>query len=296
MRILQQWRADPNDQDGVKEPYLHGYTLPTTPGQTTAGGDGRWSLAFAERLPEEQKVAASQTTAAGSSEYVPFRTVTRASDLPVAVITGGPAGTVAETSATFTFTTPSPGATFECSLDDGAFAPCTSPTTVGPLEAGVAHQFRVRARLGQDVGRPASRTWEIAGPPAAAPPPAPAPVPAAKAAAPKPKAKAAVKFSKVVRLPSTRRCVKGRKVRLRLRPPSGTRMILAEFRIKRKKKRTVTGRGLKKTINLRNLPKRRRVKISVRAVLSTGRVMKGSRTYTQCKFKKKSKKKSKKRK
>jgi hypothetical protein len=52
-------------------------------------------------------------------------------------------------SATFAFASSASGATFECRLDGGIWAPCTSPVSYGGLAAGV-HVFEVRAvdRLG----------------------------------------------------------------------------------------------------------------------------------------------------
>jgi hypothetical protein len=57
-------------------------------------------------------------------------------------ITSGPEGNSVLTSATFSFAS-TDGGQFECSLDSGAFAPCSSPDTVGPLAVG-AHTFAVR--------------------------------------------------------------------------------------------------------------------------------------------------------
>ena len=65
-------------------------------------------------------------------------------------ITSGPVGTITTDTATFTFT---PGQA-ECSLDAGAFVPCTSPFTVGGLRNGV-HTLTVRA------GTEATTTWSV---------------------------------------------------------------------------------------------------------------------------------------
>jgi len=63
---------------------------------------------------------------------------------PDTVITGTSTATNSG-AATYGFTAvPSAGATFECSYDGAAFAPCTSPNTSGVLSPG-AHNFRVRA-------------------------------------------------------------------------------------------------------------------------------------------------------
>ena len=77
-------------------------------------------------------------------------------------INTGPSGTVASTSATFTFSSNKPGATFQCLLDGAAFADCTSPITYNGLSQG-PHTFQVRARdlAMNDDTTPASRTWTI---------------------------------------------------------------------------------------------------------------------------------------
>ncbi len=63
---------------------------------------------------------------------------------PDTIITGTSTATNAG-AATYGFTAvPAAGATFECSYDGAAFAPCISPNTSGVLSPG-AHNFRVRA-------------------------------------------------------------------------------------------------------------------------------------------------------
>ena len=57
-------------------------------------------------------------------------------------ITSGPSGTVDSDAAMFTFTGTGP---FECRLDGGALAACTSPRTYTNLPGG-AHSFEVRSR------------------------------------------------------------------------------------------------------------------------------------------------------
>lgn len=65
---------------------------------------------------------------------------------PSVAITEGPAGgsTVSSGSQSFTFTSADSGATFECSLDGGDFAACTSPFATSALSDGV-HSVSVRA-------------------------------------------------------------------------------------------------------------------------------------------------------
>jgi hypothetical protein len=81
--------------------------------------------------------------------------------LDTALVSTPPAVSVSE-DATFEFTSPEAGVTFECSLDGAAFTPCTSPSTFTDLPDG-EHTFRVRARdpAGNVDPTPASYTWTV---------------------------------------------------------------------------------------------------------------------------------------
>jgi hypothetical protein len=74
----------------------------------------------------------------------------------------GPAGNVATSGATFTFSSPDGAATFECRVDGAPFAACTSPTSYANLADG-SRTFEVRAvdSAGNRDATPASRTWTI---------------------------------------------------------------------------------------------------------------------------------------
>jgi hypothetical protein len=77
-----------------------------------------------------------------------------------ATITSKPANPSTASSATFAFT--GNGGAYECSLDEGAYALCTSPTTYMGMAEGV-HSFRVRAvGAGGQRGTAESYTWTIA--------------------------------------------------------------------------------------------------------------------------------------
>jgi hypothetical protein len=80
---------------------------------------------------------------------------------PATSIDAGPSGSVTDTSAAFSFSASEP-ATFQCRLDGGAFAPCTSPATYAGLADG-PHTFEVvavDASFNADA-TPAVRSWTI---------------------------------------------------------------------------------------------------------------------------------------
>ncbi|CAM3195057.1 CARDB domain-containing protein [Nocardioides dubius] len=64
--------------------------------------------------------------------------------------------------ADFTFTADEAGATFECRVDNGAYAGCASPFSTPPTGGGT-HTFRVRAidSAGNVDASPASHTWVV---------------------------------------------------------------------------------------------------------------------------------------
>jgi hypothetical protein len=80
---------------------------------------------------------------------------------PDTFIDSGPSGSVADTSATFSYSADEPS-TFQCRLDGGAFAPCTSPTPYTNLTAG-SHTFQVAATDGSGNvdASPAQRSWTV---------------------------------------------------------------------------------------------------------------------------------------
>jgi parallel beta-helix repeat protein len=89
---------------------------------------------------------------------------------PETVIDSAPSATTTSTDATFTFSSNESGAVFECSLDNGSFAMCTSPASYGGLAAGV-HTFSVRAidAAGNVDASPAIYTWTVEAAPSPTP-------------------------------------------------------------------------------------------------------------------------------
>src|SRR5215212_9981652 len=81
---------------------------------------------------------------------------------PDTIIDSGPSGTTDSTSASFEFSSTESGSTFECSLDGGAFASCSSPHRVDNLSEG-SHTLQVRTTdaAGNTDASPASTTWTV---------------------------------------------------------------------------------------------------------------------------------------
>jgi hypothetical protein len=81
---------------------------------------------------------------------------------PDTTITSGPSNPTSSTSASFAFTSSKAGSTYECKLDAGAYAACTSPKSYSGLSAG-SHTFSVRATdaAGNTDASPATQTWTI---------------------------------------------------------------------------------------------------------------------------------------
>jgi large repetitive protein len=111
----------------------------------------------------EHNVRVRASDAAGNSDDTPAsRSWTVDTIAPDTSIDDGPSGLTNRTFATFTFSANEAGATFECSLDDAAYAPCTSPRTYTDLAEG-EHNLRVRATdpAGNTDAPPATRAWSI---------------------------------------------------------------------------------------------------------------------------------------
>ena len=80
---------------------------------------------------------------------------------PTTTITSGPSAETNDPTPTFTFSS-QPGTSFECKLDSGSYAPCSSPKTTSHLTDG-SHTFSVRAKdsAGNIDPTPASRTFTV---------------------------------------------------------------------------------------------------------------------------------------
>ncbi len=82
-------------------------------------------------------------------------------NVPDTTITSQPANPTNQTSASFTFSSTEAGASFECQMDGGGYAPCPSPKTYS-LSAG-SHTFDVRSTdaAGNVDASPATCSWVI---------------------------------------------------------------------------------------------------------------------------------------
>jgi parallel beta-helix repeat protein len=82
--------------------------------------------------------------------------------LPETMIDSAPSEQTSSRTASFEFSSDRPGASFECSLDEAAFEPCSSPKTYEDLPFE-DHDFEVRAvdAQGNRDSTPAEHSWEI---------------------------------------------------------------------------------------------------------------------------------------
>jgi len=120
---------------------------------STSTADGLVSIAA--RAVDPSNNAATTTNSSVTVDNTP----------PNTTITSGPTGSVASTTASFSFTA-TETSTFSCSLDGGAFSNCASPVSYTGL-AGGAHTFQVRATdtAGNADATPASQSWTVIVPP-----------------------------------------------------------------------------------------------------------------------------------
>jgi hypothetical protein len=104
-------------------------------------------------------VASLLVTSAASALPLDFGPFEFGEAAPTVTITGAPPTLSNVASGNFTFTASEPTATFQCKLDAGAFAACTSPHAYSGL-AGGPHTFTVQATDASGTGE-ASHTWTI---------------------------------------------------------------------------------------------------------------------------------------
>ena len=119
------------------------------------------------------------------------------------------------------------------------------------------------------------------GPQPTPPPPSPSPVPPAPVTI---LARALPRASSVIGLPSARRCVRGRRLRLSFKEPAGFDIARAVIKVTGKRAQTVRGAALSRPVNLRSLPKAR-FSVDVAVTFTDGRALQAKRSYRGCKAK-----------
>jgi len=133
---------------------------------TDTNGNASFAFSPATAVPVGQTVTATATgRGSDTSEFSAPKTVALASgsDLsPETLKVRGPSGVTKSPTAHFKFDSPDPDATFECSLDGGAYYECSSPENTNRLSGG-RHTFEVRAVDGEgDADQtPTSWRWEV---------------------------------------------------------------------------------------------------------------------------------------
>jgi hypothetical protein len=133
---------------------------------TDTNGNASFAFSPATAVPVGQTVTATaKGRGSDTSEFSAPKTVALASgsDLsPETLKVRGPSGVTKSPTAHFKFDSPDPDATFECSLDGGAYYECSSPENTNRLSGG-RHTFEVRAVDGEgDADQtPTSWRWEV---------------------------------------------------------------------------------------------------------------------------------------
>ncbi|MBI5311121.1 MAG: hypothetical protein HZB14_08905, partial [Actinobacteria bacterium] len=133
-------------------------------GTTTADGAGNWSFTPGSPLADgPYYFAVTATDAVGNESGASNQVVvTVDTTAPNASITNAPNPLDSDPNPSFEFESNEAGGTFECRVDGGAWASCTSPHVAGPLSDG-AHTFEVRAidQAGNVDATPATHSWTV---------------------------------------------------------------------------------------------------------------------------------------
>ncbi|GAC1326844.1 MAG: hypothetical protein NVSMB13_12580 [Mycobacteriales bacterium] len=140
---------------------------------STSNAWANWTWGFGQAgFPADGSytVHAKATNSVSVTGPVAGATFTLDNVAPVApTFSSTPASLTRSTSGTFAFTDAEAGVIFQCQLDAGAYATCTSPTTLSSLSDG-SHTFNVRAVDAAGNASPAaSYTWTVDTVPPVAP-------------------------------------------------------------------------------------------------------------------------------
>ena len=135
---------------GVCGPFVGGWSAVTSPDTVPDSTCARYRYRVADRVGNEVVYT------------LPTSTVKVDLTAPQTTIDVAPSDPSSDASPSFEFSSSEGGSTFECRLDGGAWAVCTSPRSYASLADG-SHTFQVRATdaAGQTDGTPASHTWTV---------------------------------------------------------------------------------------------------------------------------------------
>ena len=140
----------------------------TTP---IASGETVTSIYFRDTQSGSATIVAAAAGKTAATQAVSIAAPPADTTPPETTLGSEPAGTIASSAATMSFSANEAGARFECSLDAAPFDVCTSPASYSGLADG-AHLFEVRAidAAGNVDITPARANWTVETP---APPPPP---------------------------------------------------------------------------------------------------------------------------
>ncbi|MEN9798989.1 MAG: hypothetical protein RL653_2685, partial [Pseudomonadota bacterium] len=160
-------RSGPVEVEGRAEDLGSGlarveYSVDAGPWLPAAGLDP-WTFSVTVSSEGIHALRVRATDAAGNVQAVPASTwITWDTVAPDTLLVLTPPPLSREARATFAFTSPESAATFECSVEGGAWTPCTSPFTRESLSEG-SHGMEIRARdpAGNVDLTPAAHAWTV---------------------------------------------------------------------------------------------------------------------------------------
>jgi large repetitive protein len=137
-------------------------TLLQTRSTTRSAIDGSWSVAASPDLDDGVYLAQATQDGTSGTAVTAATSFTVDTAPPHTVLSSGPQGSTASSSASFAFTSTESDSSFECRIDGGAWTPCSAPQSYSGLSNDV-HTFDVRATdgVGNVDPTPASRTWTV---------------------------------------------------------------------------------------------------------------------------------------
>ena len=158
----------PSTPGGEAFPPVAGASTLFTPVFSAATPNGTWTLRFRDNCGPADTGSVSAATLslepeAPSPPPPPPAPQSTPRDMipPDTTITGHPKNKTKKKIASFVFSSSKPDSTYECSLDVGAFAPCTSPETEKVRKG--KHEFAVVAidQAGNRDATPAEDSWKV---------------------------------------------------------------------------------------------------------------------------------------